>query len=135
MSEMTGGLQKEMEKKNFVSLLFSVVGLVLFALGMCMCLLPEWNAFNQGLVLGCAGLIVLLIMVMVRRKMEGKPIVAVPDGKTIGAILLTVVGVLTLGVGMCLVMVWTEYLMVGVVIGLIGIVLLLCLIPILKGIH
>ena len=100
-----------------------------------MCMLPEWNAFNQGLVLGCAGLIVLLIMVMVRRKMEGKPIVVVPDGKTIGAILLTVVGVLTLGVGMCLVMVWTEYLVAGVVIGLIGIVLLLCLIPILKGIH
>ena len=124
-----------MEKKNFVSLLFSVVGIVLFALGMCMCLLPEWNAFTQGLVLGCAGLVVLLIMVMVRRKMEGKAVVVVPDGKTIGAILLTIVGVLLFGVGMCLTMVWTEYLAVGVVIGLLGIVLLLCLIPILKSIR
>ena len=100
-----------------------------------MCLLPEWNAFTQGLVLGCAGLIVLLIMVMVRRKMEGKAVVVVPDGKTIGAILLTIVGVLLFGLGMCLTMVWTEYLAVGVVIGLLGIVLLLCLIPILKGIR
>ena len=29
-----------MKKKNFVSLLFGTVGGILFALGMCMCLLP-----------------------------------------------------------------------------------------------
>ena len=36
---------------------FIIVGIVLllyvalFAIGMCMCLLPQWNAFNQGIVL------------------------------------------------------------------------------------
>ncbi len=30
-----------MEKKNFVALVMGVVGGLLFALGMCMCLLPE----------------------------------------------------------------------------------------------
>ena len=124
-----------MKKRDLITMFLCVPGAGLFALGMCMCLLPEWNAFTQGLVLGCAGLIVLLIMVMVRRKMEGKAVVVVPDGKTIGAILLTIVGVLLFGLGMCLTMVWTEYLAVGVVIGLLGIVLLLCLIPILKGIR
>lgn len=41
----------KMEKKNFVTLVMSVIGGMFFALGMCMCLLPEWGAFNQGVVL------------------------------------------------------------------------------------
>lgn len=36
-----------MSKKNFVTLILSTVGGILFAIGMCMCLLPEWNAFAQ----------------------------------------------------------------------------------------
>ena len=124
-----------MEKKNFVSLLFSVVGVALFALGMCMCLLPEWNAFYQGLLLGCAGLLILLIMLAVRRRMEGKAVVVVPDGKTIGAIVLAIVGLLLLGVGMCMTMVWTQYMALGIIVGLIGIILLLCLIPLCKGLR
>ena len=42
-------------------------------------------------------------------------------------------GSLALGVGMCFSMVWGKMVM-GVVIGLIGIVILLCLIPLTKGI-
>ena len=30
-----------MQKKNFVSLILGTVGGILFAIGMCMCLLPE----------------------------------------------------------------------------------------------
>ena len=32
---------------------------VLFALGMCMALIPEWGAFKPGLALGSAGLALL----------------------------------------------------------------------------
>ena len=39
-----------MSKKNFISLILGTVGGVLFALGMCMALLPEWNALNLGIV-------------------------------------------------------------------------------------
>ena len=39
-----------MKKKNFVSLVMGTVGGILFALGMCMCMLPQWNAFTQGVV-------------------------------------------------------------------------------------
>ena len=53
-----------MKKQNFVSLLLGVIGGVLFGLGMCMCLLEEWNAFRPGLILGGAGLLVLLILVI-----------------------------------------------------------------------
>lgn len=45
-----------MEKKNFISLIMGTVGGILFAIGMCMCLLPQWNAFNQGVVISVIGL-------------------------------------------------------------------------------
>lgn len=122
-----------MSKKNFVSLILGTIGGILFALGMCMAMIPEWDAFTQGIVIGCVGLVVLFVMLMVRRKMEGKPVIVKLSGKTIGTIVLGVVGALVLGVGMCMVMVW-NMLTWGVVIGLVGIVLLLCLIPLVKGI-
>lgn len=122
-----------MSKKNFISLIFGTVGGILFALGMCMAMLPEWGAFTQGVVIGCVGLVVLAIMLIVRRKMEGKSVIVKLNGKTVGTIVLGVVGALVLGVGMCMVMVWGK-LVLGVVIGIVGIVLLLCLIPLVKGI-
>ncbi len=122
-----------MSKKNFVSLILGVIGGILFALGMCMAMLPEWGALNQGIIIGCIGLVILIVLLLVRRKMEGKPVVVKLSGKTIGTIALGVVGALALGVGMCLCMVW-EMLVPGVLVGLVGIVLLLCLIPLVKGI-
>lgn len=123
-----------MSKKNFISLILGTIGGILFALGMCMAMLPEWGAFTQGIVIGCVGLVVLLVMLVVRRKMEGKPVIVKLSGKTIGTIVLGVAGALVLGTGMCMVMVW-NMLTWGIVIGLVGIVLLLCLIPLIKGIQ
>lgn len=123
-----------MTKKNFVTLILSAVGGILFAVGMCMCLLPEWNAFTQGIAVAAAGAVVLLAMIMVRRKMSGKPILVKLSGKTIGTILLSAVGTLVLGVGMCMTMVWEGLMIQGIIVGVVGIVLLLCLIPLCKGI-
>ena len=120
-----------MKKKNFVSMIMWTVGGILFAIGMCMCLLPQWNAFNQGIVMGAIGAVILFAMLIVRRKMEGKPAVKL-NGKAVGTILFGIVGALALGVGMCMVMVW-NMLVQGILVGLVGIVLLLCLIPIVKG--
>ncbi len=121
-----------MEKKNFVTLIMSTIGGILFALGMCMCLLSEWNAFNQGLNMGAAGLLVLVVMIFVRRKMEGKPAIHL-TAKAVGTVILGIVGSLILGVGMCMCMVWEGLMIQGILVGIVGIVLLLCLIPICKG--
>lgn len=121
-----------MSKKNFVSLIFATVGGILFALGMCMALLPAWDAFRQGVVLGAAGLAVLLIMMLVRRKMAGKPVIVAPTARTVGTVLLGAAGALALGVGMCMTMVWSM-MTGGIAVGIVGIVLLLCLIPAVKG--
>lgn len=122
-----------MTKKNFITLILSTIGGILFALGMCMCLLPEWNAFSQGVVVAVIGAVVLLAMVIVRRKMAGKPILVKLSGKTIGTIVLSIVGALVLGVGMCMTMVWEGLMIPGIIVGVVGIVLLLCLIPLCKG--
>lgn len=121
-----------MKKENFVSLLLGTVGGILFAIGMCMCLLPEWNASQQGVIVGVIGAVVLLAMIVVRRKMQGKPAVAL-NAKSVGAVILGIIGALSLGVGMCMAMVWTNLLIPGIVVGCIGIVLLLLLIPVCKG--
>lgn len=103
----------------------------MFALGMCMALIPEWNAFRPGVIMGVIGAVVLLIMVLIWRKMENKAPVRI-SGKTIGAVLIGIAGALLLGVGMCLTMVWSNMVM-GIVIGIIGILVLICLIPFIRG--
>lgn len=120
-----------MKKSNFVALILGTVGCVFFALGMCMCLIQEWGVSRQGIVCGAAGLVVLLVDLLIWRKMEGKaPIVVSP--RTLGLVALGVAGALLLGVGMCLSMVFGK-LVAGIVVGLIGIVALLLLIPLAKG--
>lgn len=120
-----------MKKSTFVSMVLGTIGGILFALGMCMALITEWNAFKPGVIMGVIGLLVLLIMVIVWRKMAHKVPIRV-SGKTIGAFLIGIAGALLLGVGMCLTMVWSNML-AGILVGIVGIVILLCLIPFIKG--
>ena len=120
-----------MKKKDFVTLMMSVVGGILFALGMCMALLPEWNAMTQGVVIGAVGLVVLLVMLLVRRKMDGKPAI-VFSGKAIATTLFGILSTVVFGVGMCMTMVW-NMMIPGIAVGIVGIILLLCLIPVCKG--
>ena len=120
-----------MKKKDFVTLIMSTVGGILFALGMCMALLPEWGAMRPGIVVGAVGAAILLAMVLVRRKMSGKPAI-VFNGKAIGITLLGVAGAIILGVGRCMTMIW-GMMVPGIIVGIVGIVALLCLIPVVKG--
>lgn len=122
-----------MKKKDFVTLILSTIGGILFALGMCMALLPEWGAMRQGIVIGVVGAVVLLAMVPVRRRMDGKPAI-VFSGKAIGTTLLGIAGAIALGVGMCMTMIW-NMMIPGIAVGIVGIVLLLCLIPVIKGLQ
>ncbi|MDO4314725.1 MAG: hypothetical protein Q4C45_03030 [Oscillospiraceae bacterium] len=122
-----------MKKSNFVALILGTIGIVFFALGMCMCMLPEWGMFRQGVVCGVIGLAVLLITLLIWRRMEGKAPIRI-SARTLGSIAVGVLGALLLGVGMCLTMVFGK-MVLGVVIGLAGIVVLLMLIPLTRGIH
>ncbi|MBR2846635.1 MAG: hypothetical protein IKC41_07775 [Clostridia bacterium] len=121
-----------MKKSSFVAMMLGTVSGVLFALGMCMALLPEWNAFKPGVVFGAVGIILGIITLLVWRKMENKAPIKI-SGRMFGITVLGIVGALTLGVGMCFCMVWNN-IVLGTIIGLIGILLILAMIPVTKGI-
>ncbi len=121
-----------MKKSSFVAMVLGTVSAVLFALGMCMALISEWNAFKSGIIFGCVGLVLGLVTLIVWRKMEHKQPIHI-SGKAVLTVIVGVVGALALGVGMCFSMVWDKMVM-GIIIGIVGIVILLCMIPLTKGI-
>lgn len=122
-----------MKKSSFTALILGTIGGVFFALGMCMALLPEWGMATQGVVCGVIGLAVLLATLLIWRRMEHKTPIKL-SGKTLAAVFAGVLGALLLGVGMCMTMVFSQ-MVLGIVVGLVGIVVLLMLIPLLKGVH
>ena len=121
-----------MKKESFTAMVMGTTGGIFFAIGMCMCLLPEWDALTPGIIMGGFGLVVLLIMLIVLRRMAGKSPIRF-SGKAAGTVFCGIAGALTLGVGMCMAMVW-NHLVWGIVIGVAGIILLLTLIPLIKGV-
>ena len=120
-----------MKKKYFFTLIIAVVGMMLFSLGMCMCLLPEWGVFKEGLVVGLVGALLLLITVIACCRMLGikAPKLSV---KTIGKIIYGIISVLVFGTGMCMVLAF-DMMIVGIIVGIAGIVMCLCLIPMCVG--
>lgn len=122
-----------MKKSSFVAMILGTVSGVLFSLGMCMALLPEWDAFREGVIFGAIGLVLGLITLCIWRKMEGKKPVKI-NGKMLAFAAFGVLGAMIFGVGMCLCLVWANYV-IGTIVGLVGLVMLLCLIPMVKGIQ
>lgn len=121
-----------MKKSSFVALVLGTVSGVLFALGMCMALLPEWNAFTEGVIFGGLGIVIGIITFLVWCKMEKKTLPKM-SAKNVLRTIYIVLAVLVLGVGMCMCLVWQQIVW-GTLVGLLGIVMLIALIPMIKGI-
>ena len=119
-----------MKKSAFVNLIIGTIGGLLFALGMCMCLLPEWNAFHIGVVCTAIGGVTLLVQSIVAWIRSGRKIKI--NWKITGKVLYGVFAALVLGVGMCMILVW-NLMLPGILVGIVGIVLLLMLIPMCLG--
>lgn len=121
-----------MKKSSFAAMILGTMSGILFTLGMCMTLIKEWDTFTSGVILGLIGLVMGFITFLIWRKMENKKPIKV-SGKTFVTTLIGIVGALALGVGMCFSMVW-QNMILGVIIGIVGILILLSLIPVIKGI-
>ena len=111
-------------KKSSIAMIsvMGTMGGLLLAIGMCMCLLPEWNAFTPGVVLAVLGAVVLLAIWPVSRKASGKGAPHITGGAVVSA-LLGLAGAVALGIGLvnCLQTVTTF----GLAVGIVGLVLLL----------
>ena len=122
-----------MKKSSFIALILGTVSGVFFALGMCMALLPEWDAFTEGIVFGAVGIVLSIITALIWCKMENKKLPKM-NGKNVLRTIYAIFAVLVLGVGMCMCLVW-EQIILGTLVGLLGIIMLIALIPMIKGIR
>jgi len=121
-----------MTKKNFAFLVLTVAGGLMFALGMCMCLLPEWNAFKPGVAVTALGLVALIAVALVRWVAAGKPIKKINWNLT-GKVTYCVAAALVMGGGMAMIMAFEGMMVPGIIVGIVGVVLLLGIIPVFKG--
>ena len=117
-----------MKKETLLEIIFGTIGGLIFAIWMCMCLIPEWNLFTAGVVVAIIGLIILLCIIPIYRKEHPKK---VSNKKTDWGLVLTwaigVVGSLIMGFGMSKIMVGSTEKMdmiIGMVTGVVG--LLIC---------
>lgn len=122
-----------MKKSSFIALLLGTVSGVLFALGMCMALLPEWDAFLEGVIFGAVGIVLSIVTALIWCKIENKKLPKM-NSKNVLRTIYAVVAALVFGVGMCLCLVWGQIIW-GTLIGLLGIIMLIALIPMIKGIR
>lgn len=116
-----------MKRETLLEIILGTIGGLVFAIGMCMCLLPEWNLFTQGVVVAIIGFIILLCIIPVYRKEHPKK---VSNKKTDWGLVLTwiigVVGSLIMGFGMSNVMVGeasTSDMLVGIITGVVGLII------------
>lgn len=111
--------EKEQYRGDFCH---GTVGGLLLAIGMCMCLLPEWNAFVPGVVLAVIGAITLLAIWPVSRKASGKAFVHITGGY-VAATLLGLIGAVALGIGLvnCL----QTVTVFGLAVGIVGLIFIL----------
>ena len=121
-----------MTKRAFISIILGVAGGLVFAIGMCMCLIPEWGSFTPGVVVTSVGAVILFGLLIYRIKTKDHEF-RLPSKKTVGTVIPGVAGALVLGLGMCMTMVWENMMIPGMIVGVVGILLLVCLIPAIKG--
>ena len=115
-----------MKKETLLEIILGTVGGLVFAIGMCMCLIPEWNMFTAGVVVTIIGFIILLCIIPVYRSTHPKK----EYGPINWGIVLTwtvgVIGSLIMGFGMSKILVGkasTSDMIVGIITGVVGLII------------
>ena len=115
-----------MKKETLLEIILGTIGGLVFAIGMCMCLIPEWNMFTAGVVVAIIGFIILLCIILVYRKSHPKKPHAPVNWGIVLAWIIGVVGSLIMGFGMSKVMVGDATksdLIVGIITGIVGLII------------
>lgn len=115
-----------MKKETLLEIILGTIGGLVFAIGMCMCLIPEWNMFKTGVVVAIIGFIILLAIIPVYKSSHPKRTHKPINWGIVITWIIGVIGSLIMGFGMSKVMVGeatTSDMIVGLITGVIGLVI------------
>ena len=116
-----------MKKETLLEIILGTIGGFIFAIGMCMCLIPEWNLFKVGIGVAIVGFIILLGIIPVYRNLHPKKEHEPINWSIVATWLIGIIGALIMGFGMSKVMVGDATkidFIVGIITGVVG--LLIC---------
>ena len=117
-----------MKKETLLEIILGTVGGLIFAIGMCMCLIPEWNILTLGIIISIIGIIILLCIIPIYRKEHPKKVTNKnPDWGLLLTWLIGIIGALIMGFGMSKIMVGNPEkidIIIGMITGVVG--LLIC---------
>lgn len=116
-----------MKKETLLEIILGTIGGIVFAIGMTMCLIPEWDLLKVGVVVGIIGFIILLCIIPVYRSNHPKKEHAKICWGIIFTWMIGIIGALVMGFGMSKVMVGEPNktdLLLGIGTGIVG--LLVC---------
>ena len=116
-----------MKKETLLEIILGTIGGLVFAIGLTMCLIPEWDLLKAGVVVAILGFIILLCIIPIYRSNHPKKEHAPINWGIVFTWLIGIVGALVMGFGMSKVMVGNPSktdLLIGIATGIIG--LLVC---------
>ena len=117
-----------MKKETLLEIILGTSGGLVFAIGLTMCLIPEWNLFTSGVVVSIIGFVILLCIIPIYRKHNPKKTRNKPiDTGLVLTFSVGIIGSLIMGFGMSKIMVGSPDkmdLIIGLITGIVG--LLIC---------
>ena len=116
-----------MKKETLLEIILGTIGGLIFAIGMCMGLIPEWDMLGAGIVVGIIGFIILLCIIPVHRKSHPKKIKEKKevDWGLVATWVIGVIGSLVMGFGMSRIMVGDASkidMIIGLITGVVGLI-------------
>lgn len=117
-----------MKRDTLLEIILGTIGGLIFAVGMCMCLVTEWKMLFSGIVTSIIGFIILLFIIPVYRKEHPKkaPSHTLINWEIVLTWIIGVVGSLIMGFGMSNVMVGevsSSDMLVGIIAGVVGFII------------
>lgn len=116
-----------MKKETLLEIILGTIGGLIFAIGMCMGLIPEWDMLGAGIFVGIIGFIILLCIIPVHRKSHPKKIKEKKevDWGLVATWSIGVIGSLVMGFGMSRIMVGDASkidMIIGLITGVVGLI-------------
>lgn len=114
-----------MSKNSLLMIVIGTIGGLVFSLGMCLCLINEWNLLRTGIIVAVVGGLILLLLIPVYRKDHPRKEKLKISFSTILPWIAGIAGALVMGYGMSRVMVenpTTNSLVMGLILGIVGLI-------------